>query len=184
MIYASPANAVIGICKTPTIAEEAALDLQQRGFDMTQVSIVGRDDHAEEQVVGNYFTGASVSYRGMVGAFPAGLRVWWRAGTGFFVVPGLGPTIVAGPLVVWIVSALEGVFVCEDLSAIGAALYNFGIPKDSILRMEAALKADKFLVIMHGTASEVGDARKILVAAGVAEVLEYLAGTDEYDNAA
>ena len=63
-------------------------------------------------------------------------------------------------------------------------MYNFGIPKDSVLRMEAALKADKFLVIMHGTASEVGDARKILVAAGVAEVLEYLAGTDEYDNAA
>jgi hypothetical protein len=184
MIYASPANAVIGICKTPAIAEEAALDLQRRGFDMTQVSIVGRDDHAEEHVVGNYTTGSSVSYRGKTSAFPSGLRVWWRAGTGFFVVPGLGPTLVAGPLVVWIVSALEGVFVFEDLSVIGAAFYHFGIPKHSVLRMEAALKADKFLVVMHGTASEVGDARKLLITAGVAEVLEYLAGTHEYDNAA
>ena len=184
MIYGSPANAGIGICETPTLAEEAVMELQRRGFDMTQVSIVGRDDHAEEQVVGYYTTGESVSYLGKMGAFRAGLRGWWRAGTGLFVVPGLGPTLVAGPLVVSIVSAIEGAFVFEGLSAIGAAFYNFGIPKDSVLRMEAALKADKFLVIMHGTASEVGDARKILITAGVAEVLEYLAGTDEYDNAA
>jgi hypothetical protein len=122
------------------------------------------------------------SYWGKMGAFWAGLRGWWRAGTGFFVIPGLGPTLVAGPLVVWIVGALEGAFVFEGLSAIGAALYNFGIPKDSVLRMEAALKADKFLVIMHGTASEVGDAREILTTAGVPEAIEYFAGTDEYDN--
>jgi hypothetical protein len=184
MLYASPANAVIGICETPTLAEEAVMELQRRGFDMTQVSIVGRDDHAEKQVVGYYTTGESVSYWGKMGAFQAGLRGWWRAGTGLFVVPGLGPTLVAGPLVVWIVSALEGAFVFEGLSAIGAAFYNFGIPKDKVLRMEAALKDDQFLVIMHGTASEAGDARKTLIRAGVAEVLEYLAGKDEYDNAA
>jgi len=88
------------------------------------------------------------------------------------------------PLVVWIVSALEHVFVFEDLSVIGGAFYNFGIPKDIVLRMEAALKADKFLVVMRGTASEVGDARKLLITLGVAEVLEYLAGTCDYGNAA
>jgi hypothetical protein len=41
------------------------------------------------------------------------------------------------------------------VSAIGAGLYSIGIPKDSVLQYEIALKADKFLLIAHGTADEV-----------------------------
>lgn len=184
MTYLSHASTLVGIYEASITAEEAVMELQQRGFDMTQVSIAGRDDHAEEKIVGYYTTEEGVSYWGKMGAFWARLRGWWRAGTAFFVIPGIGPTLVAGPLVVCVVSALEGAFVVEGMSVIGATFYSLGIPKDTALRMEAALKSDKFLVIMHGTASEVGDARKLLSTAGAAEVLEYLAGTDEFDNAA
>ena len=41
-------------------------------------------------------------------------------------------------------------------------LYSIGIPKDSIVQYETALKADKFLVIAHGTPEEVEKARKVL----------------------
>jgi hypothetical protein len=37
-----------------------------------------------------------------------------------------------------------------------------GIPKDSILQYETALKTDKFLLMVHGTAREVETARSIL----------------------
>jgi hypothetical protein len=83
-------------------------------------------------------------------------------GAAFFVIPGLGPILVAGPLVAWIVGALEGAVVVGGLSALGAGLYSIGIPKDSVVQYEAALKADKFLLLAHGTADEVAKARDIL----------------------
>ena len=87
-----------------------------------------------------------------------------------FFIPGIGPLIVFGPLVGWIVGALEGAVVVGGLSALGAALYSIGIPKDSIMQYETALKSDKFLVIAHGTAGEVAKAKSILEATGAAQI--------------
>ena len=70
----------------------------------------------------------------------------------------------------WIVGALEGAVVFGGLSAIGAGLYSIGIPKDSILQYEVALKSDKFLLLAHGTAGEVARARDILVTTHPAEM--------------
>jgi hypothetical protein len=50
-----------------------------------------------------------------------------------------------------------------------AALYSIGIPKDSILQYETAIKSDKFLVMAHGTAEEVAKAKSILETAGAAQ---------------
>jgi len=74
----------------------------------------------------------------------------------------LGPLLVAGPLVGWIIGAMEGAIVVGGLSAIGASLYNVGIPKDSILRYETALKTDKFVLIAHGSSDEITRAKEIL----------------------
>ncbi len=52
--------------------------------------------------------------------------------------------------------------VVGGLSALGAGLYSIGIPKDSIVKYEAALKTDQFLVIAHGTAAEVAKAKEII----------------------
>jgi len=45
-------NSVVAIYKTHTVAEAAIKELQQSGFDMKKLSIVGRDYHTDEQVVG------------------------------------------------------------------------------------------------------------------------------------
>ncbi|MDP2815817.1 MAG: hypothetical protein Q8O19_03975, partial [Rectinemataceae bacterium] len=83
-------------------------------------------------------------------------------GSAFFWIPGLGPLLVAGPLVGFIVGALEGAVVGGGLSVLGASLYSLGIPKDSILRYETALKADKFVLVVHGSVEESAHAREIL----------------------
>jgi hypothetical protein len=70
--------------------------------------------------------------------------------------------LVAGPLVGWIVGALEGAVITGGLTAIGAALFSVGIPKDSLLNYETALKANKFLLVVHGTADEAAHARRLL----------------------
>ena len=65
------------------------------------------------------------------------------------------------PRVDWIVGALEGAVTVGGPSALGARLYNIGIPEDSVLKYELALKSDKFLIIAHGTADEVAKAKSI-----------------------
>jgi hypothetical protein len=83
-------------------------------------------------------------------------------GSAFFAIPGLGPILAAGPIVAWIVGALEGAAVLGGLSAIGAGLVGMGIPKDSVIEYELALKTDKYLLFVNGTAAEVDTARSIL----------------------
>jgi hypothetical protein len=69
--------------------------------------------------------------------------------------------LMAGPIVASIVAALEGAVVVGGVSAIGAGLFSLGIPKD-VLAFDLALKADKFLLIAHGTEAEVVRAKDIL----------------------
>jgi hypothetical protein len=70
--------------------------------------------------------------------------------------------VIAGPLVSWIVGALEGAVVVGGVSALGAGLASLGIPHDSIVKYESALKADQFLLVAHGTPEDVDRAKRIL----------------------
>jgi len=156
----SEMNSVVAIYGTHAQAEEAVKELQRSGFDMKKMSIVGKDYHTDENVVGYYNTGDRMKYWGKQGAFWGGL--WGMLFGAFFIIPGLGPILVAGPLVAWIVGALEGAVVVGGLGVLGAGLYSIGIPKDSVVQYEAALKADKFLLLAHGTMDEVAQAKNIL----------------------
>jgi hypothetical protein len=69
---------------------------------------------------------------------------------------------VAGPLVLWIVGALEEAAVVGGLGALGAALFSIGIPKKSVLQYETEVKNGKLLLVAHGTADEVERAKDIL----------------------
>ena len=62
----------------------------------------------------------------------------------------------------WIVAGLEDAVLVGGLSALGAGLYSIGIPKDSIVTYEAAVKAGEYLVVAHGTSAEAATAREIL----------------------
>ncbi len=136
-------------------------ELQRNGIDMKSLSIVGKDTHTDEHAVGYYNTGDRMKYWGKMGAFWGG---FWGLlfGSAFFVIPGVGPLLVAGPLVAWIVGALEGAVVVGGLSAFGAGLYSIGIPKDSVVNYELAVKTDKFLLVVHGSGTEVGKAKEII----------------------
>ena len=162
-------NSVVAIYETHSQAEEAVKELQRSGFDMKKMSIVGKDYHTDEHVVGYYNTGDRMKYWGKLGAFWGG--IWGLFfGAAFFAIPGIGPVLVAGPLVAWIVGALEGAVVVGGLSALGAGLYGIGIPKDSVVKYELALKSDKFLVLAHGTADEVAKAKDIMQSARPVEI--------------
>ncbi|MGA3068224.1 MAG: general stress protein [Tepidisphaeraceae bacterium] len=154
-------NSVIAVYDNHLAAEEAVKELQKSGFDMKKLSVVAKDYHTDQHVVGYYNAGDRMKYWGKWGAFWGG---FWSLlfGAGFFWVPAIGPVLVGGPLVAWIIAALENALVVGGLSAIGAGLYSIGIPKDSILTYETAIKAGQFLVVAHGNSDEVAKAKSIL----------------------
>jgi hypothetical protein len=154
-------NSVLAVYRTHTEADQAVRELQSGGVDMHNLSIVGRGYNTEEHAVGYYNTGDRMKYWGESGAFWGG---FWGLlfGSAFFMIPGLGPILAAGPIVAWIVGAAESAVVVGGLSALGAGLYSMGIPKDSIIKYETALKTDQFLLIAHGTAAEVAKAKDVI----------------------
>ena len=113
----SEKNSVVAIFTSHNQAEDAVRELQKDGFDMKKLSIVGKDYHTDEHVVGYYTTGDRMMYWGKLGAFWGG---FWGLlfGSAFFWVPGIGQVLVAGPMVMWIVGALEGAAVMGGLSAL------------------------------------------------------------------
>lgn len=154
-------NAVIAIYNTHDQAENAIKQLQHAGFNMQTLSIAAKDTQTQEQVVGYYTVGDRMKRWGRIGAFWGG---FWGLlyGAGLFAVPQLGFVLVAGPLVSWVVGALEGAAILGGVSAIGAGLISIGIPKDSVLKYDVALKTDKYLLIAHGLPEEVTRAKGIL----------------------
>ena len=119
------------------------------------------DRHRAEQVVAHYGAGGHARYWGEFGPFWTGM---WASLSGWacLVIPGVGPILVAGPMGSWVVAALENEGVFGGLSALGAALYGLGIPKDAVLRYDAAVRTKKLLLIAHGAVDEVGKAKEIL----------------------
>ena len=142
-------------------AEKAIKTLTMAGFDIKSLSIVGKGYHTEEKATGFYNTGDRIKFWGTRGAFWGGFWGLFFGGA-FIATPVVGPVIVLGYLTAAAISAVEGVIVFGGLSALGAALYSIGIPKDSIIDYEAAVKADGFLVMVHGPAADMARAKATL----------------------
>ena len=154
-------NAVVGVYRTHSDVDAAVRALERTGFDMKRLSVVGRGYHSDQQPVGYYNAGDRMLHWGKFGAFWGG--IWGLLfGSAFFWIPGVGPLLLGGPLVAALVGALEGAVVVGGLSALGAALYSIGIPKDSVIEYETAVNADKYLLIVHGPTAIVDEAQEVL----------------------
>ncbi|MFK0572660.1 general stress protein [Endozoicomonas sp.] len=155
-------NTCAAIYQTHHAADDAVKRLQKAGFEITKISVIGNDYHTEEHVVGYYNTDDRMKAWGKIGAFWGGL---WGilVGAAFFVIPGVGPMVIAGPLVSAIVGGLEGAAIVGGMSALGAGMASMGIPKNSIVRYEESLSAGSFLLLYNSTEDDVAAVAKVLL---------------------
>ena len=103
-------NAAIAVYDTHIQAEAAIKELQKSGIDMKKLSILGKDYHAEENVVGYYNAGDRMKFWGKLGAFWGGL--WGLLfGSALFFIPGVGHIVALGPVGGMIVGALENAII-------------------------------------------------------------------------
>ena len=154
-------DAVVAVFERHQDAEDAVRKLAGGGFDMTHFSIVGRGYHSEEKVVGFYNVGDRIKFWGKNGAFWGGIWSLFFGGV-FLTIPLVGPVMVLGHLAAMVVAGVEGAILIGGLSALGAALFSIGIPKDSVIQYEQAVKSDGYLVVAHGSAHEMARAKAVL----------------------
>ena len=154
-------DSVIAIFDDHNAADAALKQLSAGGFDMKNLSVVGKGYHTEEKVTGFYNVGDRIKVWGKRGAMWGGLWGLFFGGL-FLSIPIVGHVIFLGYIAGAALSAAEGAVVVGGFSALGAALSSLGIPKDSVLKYETAIKADQFLVMAHGTALEMARAKDIL----------------------
>lgn len=154
-------DSVVAVFPDHEAAESAIKKLTSANFKMKDLSIVGKGYHSEEKVTGFYNDGDRIKFWGTRGAFWGGFWGLFFGGL-FITVPVVGQVVVLGYLATIAMAAIENAAVIGGLSALGAALYGIGIPEDSAIQYEAAVKADSFVVMAHGTEAEMARAKSIL----------------------
>jgi hypothetical protein len=154
-------DTVVAVFADHPAAEAAVKKLTSAGFEMKALSIVGKGYHTDEKVVGFYNTGDRVKFWGTRGAFWGGFWGLFFGGL-FMAIPFVGHVVVLGYLATIAIAGVENAVIVGGLSALGAALYSIGVPKDTVLQYETSVKTDSFLVMAHGPAAEMSRAKTIL----------------------
>lgn len=156
---------VVALFSTHALADACVRRLDAGGVPLSAISVVGRNYHSEEQPLGYFNVGERALFYGKWGAFWGGLA-GLLLGSGFFFVPAVGPMVVLGPLTSSIVGGIEGAVLAGGASALTGALMALGLPRNTVLRYDTALKADQFLVSVHAQEQDVARIRALLAEAG------------------
>ena len=162
-------HSTVAVFNTHASAEAAIRRLSEAGFPIERLSIIGKGYETEEQVVGFFNLGDRVKLWGKNGALWGGLWGLLTAGV-FMTVPLVGPVVVLGHLATMVFGALQGAAVVGGLGAVAGALASIGVPNDSVLRYEQDLRAENFLVVVHGSEAEAQRAQGLLTAGDASRV--------------
>ncbi|KMY53121.1 hypothetical protein AC623_03270 [Bacillus sp. FJAT-27231] len=136
---------IIGVYETEKQAQNAVENLQRKGYNLEQISIVAKNIEGLES------NGEQVELKeteGMMAGATAGGIIGLA---GFFVgmsalaLPGIGPIIAAGPLLLTLGGAVSGaVAKAGDLNG---ALQEIGLEEEEARRYEEDVKKGKILVV-------------------------------------
>ena len=156
-------DAVIAVFAHHSAADVAVRRLVAAGCDKAKLSVVGRGCHTADAAVAIASKGEVVRFWGPRGEFWGGLWGIFFGGL-FLTFPGMGIVIVLGYLAATTMLAVEDETVADGFGIRGL-LAGLGVTPDAAVRYEAAVEADGFLVVAHGSPEEVAHAVKVLAAA-------------------
>lgn len=154
-------NSVIHVYDNMEAVESAIRKLDHERFPIKQVSVVTRDMESRKEVHGFVTSGDMAKSGAGTGAWVGGL-FGLLIGAAFIWVPGFGPLFVAGPLAAALLGGLEGAIAGATGGGVLGALLGWGVSKQQIIKYEERLQAGNYLLIAHGTADEIKQARLIL----------------------
>jgi hypothetical protein len=148
--------------------ESAIRSLSESGFDVKKLSMIGKGYRSEARPVGFYTADNRIQAWGGISAFWGDMWGLLLAPAVFWL-PGFGLMAMAGPVVSALVGKSNGAGVVDGVSALCGALTQSGVPTNQVAKYEAALKADKYVLMVHGNAAEVAKAHSVLARHTVVE---------------
>jgi hypothetical protein len=171
-------TAVFGLYPNPSSAEHGVETLKEAGFRNTDISVlfpqnVGSKDFGHEK-------GSKSPQGAATGAGTdaiLGGALGWLAGIGALAIPGLGPFIVAGP----IMAALAGMGVGGTVGGITGALIGMGIPEYVAKRYEGRVKEGGILLSVHSDNTDwTKRAKEILERTGAQDIASGAEASADY----
>ena len=152
---------MVSIFTNTNQVQDAFLELARSGLDMKRISLIGKAVGNQNDPVAYYGHHDGIQCWGDKNEFWNGLSSKIHDWI-FISCPETGFLLVIGPIALWIVAVLDNVAIFSGLSALGATLYSMGLSKEKIQDYEDALGKGSYLLIVHGPAQEVIQAKKIL----------------------
>jgi uncharacterized protein YcfJ len=175
------ANSVVfGVFSTKEQVETATTEMKREGFRNADISTLfpfneGTKDFALEK-------GTKAAEGAMAGATICaviGGALGWLVGIGMLVIPGVGPFVAAGPIMV----LLSGMGVGAVVGGLTGALIGMGIPEYVATRYEGRIKGGCILVSVHADNSKwVQKAKKILRETGANDIASTGEAKGDYAN--
>lgn len=139
-------HSVMGLVDTMKQAHQVATDFEDAGFARGAISVLGPDDGVTIGGTHVRDTGsadAAVAGATSAGAFGGALGL--LAGLGALTIPGLGPFVAVGPILVAFAGAATGV----ALGGLAGALVGMGVPEHHATRYEDGVRSGGILMSVH-----------------------------------
>jgi hypothetical protein len=160
--------AVLGIFTNYSSVENAVDVLKEAGFRNTDISVLFPQKAGSKEFAHDKGTRApeGAAAGAGTGALLGG-ALGWLVGIGALAIPGLGPFIAAGPIMV----ALAGAGAGGAVGGITGALIGLGIPEHEAKRYEVRVKEGGILLSVHSDNSDwTKRAKEILQRAGAQDI--------------
>jgi hypothetical protein len=147
-------NLIAAIFDDPDRAQVLVERLIEEDFPMDQVSLLHHAGGEGDDFLGIAYTdeGERIKVWGKHGALWGAVGGLLAGATGLLVIPGVGPLLVAGPLVDIIAGATVGTGVMASAAVVTRltiALRRMGIPEEKLELLHQAIMDGKTVLILH-----------------------------------
>jgi hypothetical protein len=146
---------VVGaVFEDPDNAHAVVEEMIKHDFPMDQVSVLHKAGGQGDDFLGIAYTNEKERFKvwGAKGALWGSLGGLLAGAAGLFLLPGIGPVLIAGPLI----DAIAGAAIGAGLMTTGAAvthltiaLRRLGIPEDKLTILHQAVMDGKTVLLMH-----------------------------------
>jgi len=161
-------SSVFCIAKSASQAEQIVDNLQNSGFDVSEISVLMPDTAGKHDF--GHVKATKAPEGATTGAAAGGVTggvLGLLAGIGALAIPGVGPFIAAGPLM----AALSGTALGATTGGLVGGLIGLGIPEIEAKRYEEKLRKGNFLIAVDAEDSdEVDRAKEIFENAGAEDI--------------
>ncbi|MGB5959111.1 MAG: general stress protein [Coleofasciculaceae cyanobacterium] len=160
----------VGVFPHRRDAETAMRELRDAGFNMNQISLVGKDDRGNTSSSGSLTDKTKTDEGAKAGAATGGALgglTGLLVGLGALAIPGVGPVIAGGALATALATTAAGGAIGAAAGGLTGALVGLGIPDDRARFYSDRVNHGDYLVMVDGTESEILQAETILSRRGI-----------------